>query len=101
MCQGEGWPSVLRAYKTHIFLKAKNSHTPLPARKSTRSRRHHYTTLTNASISLRRQAEHSRTQSLPGLLTLTPTHTTGWQLQGSYEPYSLPCEIASEHRAAG
>ena len=28
--------------------------------------------------SLRRQDEHNRTQSLQGLLTLTPTHATGW-----------------------
>ena len=70
-------------------------------RKSTRSRRHHYTTLTNASTSLRRQGEHNRTQSLPGLLTLTPSHATGWPWQTSHEPYWLPCEIASEHSAAG
>ena len=69
---------MLRAYKTPIFLRAKNKLTPLPARKSTRSREHHYTTLTNASTSLRRQGEHNRTQSLPGLLTLTPRHATGW-----------------------
>ena len=45
------------------------------------SRRHHYGTLTNASTSPQRQGKHNRTQSLPGLPTLTPRHTTGWQWQ--------------------
>ena len=40
-------------------LMAKSSCTPLPAWKSARDRRHHYTTLTSASTSLRRQGEHS------------------------------------------
>ena len=40
-----------------------------------------YTTLTNASSSLQRQGEHNRTQSSQGLLTLTPTHATGWPWQ--------------------
>ena len=61
---------MLRACKTPVFLGAKSKHTPLPARKSTRSRRHHYTTLTVASTGLPRQGEHNRTQSPPGLLTL-------------------------------
>ena len=52
--RGERGPSVLRAYKTRIFLKAKSQRTPLPAWKSMRHRRHHYTTLTNASTGLRR-----------------------------------------------
>ena len=69
---------MLRAYKMPLFLKAESYYTPLPTRKSTRDRRHHYTTLTNASTSLRRQGEHNRTQSPAGLLTLTPTQATGW-----------------------
>ena len=40
-------------------------------------------------------------QSLPGLLTLTPTHATGWPWQGGHEPYWLPCEIASKLSATG
>ena len=67
--------TVLRAYKTHIFLRAKNEQTPLPTRKSTRDRRHHYSTLTDASTSLRRQGEHNRTRSLPGFADPSPyTH---------------------------
>ena len=65
------------------------------------NRRHHYTTLTNASPTLPRQGEHNRTQSLPGLLILTPTHATGWPGQRSLEPYWLPCETTREHSAAG
>ena len=72
---------MLRTCKTPIFLRAKSQLTPLPTRKSTRDRRHYYTTLTNASTSLRRQGDHNRTQTLPGLLTLTPTHATGWPRQ--------------------
>ena len=98
--RGEGWRSVLRAYKTPIFLRAKNERTPLPARKSTWSRRHHYTTLTNASTSAQGQGKNNRTQSLPCLLTPTPIHATGWPCPTSHEPYSLPCEIAREHSAA-
>ena len=90
---------MLRAYKTLILLMAKSQHTALPARKGTRSRRHHYTTLTNASIILGRQGEHNHTQWLPGLLTLTPTHATGSPWQRSHKPYWLPCEIAREHSA--
>ena len=59
------------------------------------------TTVTNACTSLRRQGERSRTQSLPGWLTLTPTHATGRPWQVSHEPYWLLCQIASEHSAAG
>ena len=65
-----------------------------------RDRRYHYTTLTNASTSLRRQGERNRTQSLPGLLTLTPTHATAWPCQRGHDPYWLPCVVASEHSAA-
>ena len=67
---------MLRAYKTPVFLGAENQHTLLPTRKSTRARRRHYTTLTNASTSLRRQGEHNHTQSLPDFLTLAPTDAT-------------------------
>ena len=98
--RGEGWPSLLRAYKSSIFPKGKSQHTPLPGRKSTRSKRHHYTSLTNASTSLRRQGEHNRTQSLPGLLTPTPTHTTGWYRRRCLEPYWLPSEIPSTYSAS-
>ena len=51
------------------------------------------TTVTNACTSLRRQGERSRTQSLPGWLTLTPTHATGWPWQVSHEPYQLSVKL--------
>ena len=82
------------------FSEGQKLHTPLPTGKSTRERKHHYTTLTNASTSLRRQGEHNRTQSQRGLLTLTPTHATGWQRRRNPEPYWLSCEIPREHSAA-
>ena len=41
------------------FSKGQKLTHSLPTWKSTRDRRHHYTTLTNASTSLRRQGEHS------------------------------------------
>ena len=91
---------MVRAYKKPIFLRAKNLLTPLPTRKSTLDRRHDYTTLTNASTSLPRQDEHTRTQSLPGLLILTPTHSTGWSRPGSLEPNWLSCAITREDSAA-
>ena len=83
----------------HISKGQKLTHSP--AREEKRNRRHHYTTLTNASTSLQRQDEHNRTQSLLGLLILTPTHATGWPGQRSLEPNWLPCEITREHSAAG
>ena len=46
-----------------------------------RSRRHHYTSLTNDSTSLWMQGEHNRTEPLPGLLPLTPTHATLWRCE--------------------
>ena len=50
---------MLRAYKTPIFAKGqKLTHSPAHEEK-TRDSRLHYTTLTNASTSLRRQGEHS------------------------------------------
>ena len=59
------------------FSKGQKQRTPLPTWKSTRDRRHHYTTLTNASTSLLRQSEHSAlcTHHLPGLLD---TYTRYW-----------------------
>ena len=45
--------------KRPFLLKAKSGRTPMPTWKSTRDRRHHYTTLTNARASFRRQGEHS------------------------------------------
>ena len=47
------------------FSKGQKLTTRLTATKSTGSRRHHYTTLTAASTSLRRQGEHNPTESLP------------------------------------
>ena len=50
---------MLREYKTPIFAKdQKLTHSPAHVEKQ-RDRRHHYTTLTNASTRLRRQSEHS------------------------------------------
>ena len=72
---------MLRACKRPNFLEPKSYHDLLPVGKSTRSRRHHYTTVTNARTSLRRYVEDNRTRFLPSLLTLTPTHATGWLLQ--------------------
>ena len=65
--------------KAHFPKGQKNNTMPLPARKLTWSRRHHLTTLTNDSTSLQRYVEHNCTHSLPGLLILTPTATTGWR----------------------
>ena len=56
---GEGWPSVLRAYKTPIFAKGqKLTHSPAHEKEHA-GQGHHYTTLTNVSTGLRRQGEHS------------------------------------------
>ena len=52
--KAEGWPSELRAYNTPIFCRRQKL-TRSPAREeSTRSRRHRYTRVTNASTILRR-----------------------------------------------
>ena len=50
---------MLRAYKTPIFATGqKLTHSPAHEEKHG-DRRHHYTTLTNASTGLPRQGEHS------------------------------------------
>ena len=65
-----------------------------------RSRRHQCTIFTNASTSLRMQGEHSCTQSLPGLLTLTATHPTGSPWQEIISPIGSPVKLRIQRRWA-
>ena len=68
---------MLRAYKTHIFAKGQKLTHSLPTRKSTRDRRHHYTTHpTYSSIIL--VGEHFCNWLKPPLRTTTPTCTLYW-----------------------
>ena len=70
---------MLRAYKTPIFAKGQKLMTPLPTRKSTRDRRHHYSTHPTYSGTIL-VGEHFCNWLKPPLRITTPTLTLYWVL---------------------
>ena len=77
--RGEGWPSVLRAYKTPIFAKGqKLTHSPAHEEKHA-GQEDHYTTHPTYSGTIL-VGKHFCNWLKPPLRITTPTHTLYWVL---------------------
>ena len=75
--RGEGWPSLLRAFKTPIFAKGqKLTHSPAHEEKHA-GRRHHYSTHPTYSGTIL-VGEHFCNWLKPPLRSTTPTRTLYW-----------------------